>query len=406
MERGLLGERNFSLLVGAVGLSALGDWLAVVPLALHLEEATSSGLVLAALFIALWAPVVVLAGPAGLVVDRFDRSRVLLTVSILQAVVAVALAFVEATMPILVLTALLGAGFAFAQPAEFALIPAVAGAARVRQANGYVETSRYVGFTLGPLLGGVLAAGGGLRVALVVNAATFVVVAGAALALRSVSKTPARRADEEQPRRAREGFASLVSEPGLAIVMAVAFVSLLFMTASAPAEVFFAKDFLDAGDAGYGALISSWTLAMALGSLVIARRVPVASLATVALAAMVVQGAGLAIPTLWLVFVFALGGYFVGGLAHGTKNVLVRTLVHQRVPERLHGRAFAAYNALRNGAELVALAGGGLLIAALGARWTLFLAGAIPIAAALGALVVARRTLAEEGKRLVPSEAP
>jgi hypothetical protein len=91
-------------------------------------------------------------------------------------------------------------------------------------------------------------------------------------------------------------------------------------------------------------------------------------------------------------FAFAL--YFVGGLAHGTKNVLVRTLIHERVPEALHGRAYAAYNALRNGAELVALVGGGLLVVALGARWTLFLAGAIPMAAGLVAVMVARRRLA------------
>jgi hypothetical protein len=71
----------------------------------------------------------------------------------------------------------------------------------------------------------------------------------------------------------------------------------------------------------------------------------------------------------------------------------VRTLMHRRVPERLHGRAFAAYAALRNGAELVALLGGGLLIVALGARWTLFVAGAVPVLAGLVAIAVAWRRL-------------
>jgi MFS family permease len=67
--------------------------------------------------------------------------------------------------------------------------------------------------------------------------------------------------------------------------------------------------------------------------------------------------------------------------------VLVRTLVHTRVPDELRGRAWAAYSAARNGAELVALVGGGLLVSAVGARWTLLLAGALPIAAATAALV-------------------
>lgn len=73
------------------------------------------------------------------------------------------------------------------------------------------------------------------------------------------------------------------------------------------------------------------------------------------------------------------------------KNVLVRTLIGERVPAELHGRAFAAYNGLRNGAELVALACGGLLVAAVGARATLAVAGAIPVLAALAGLVAYRR---------------
>jgi|SRR5689334_23102515 len=82
-----------------------------------------------------------------------------------------------------------------------------------------------------------------------------------------------------------------------------------------------------------------------------------------------------------------------GGLGHGTKNVLARTLIQKQVPSRLHGRAFAAYNGLRNGAELIALAAGGVLVAAIGARTTLALAGAIPLLAAPAGLAVYRARL-------------
>ena len=175
----------------------------------------------------------------------------------------------------------------------------------------------------------------------------------------------------------------------------------LLMTASATAEVFFARDVLGIGDVGYGGLLACWTLGMALGATFAAPRVATGSLALAALAAVAVQGSGLALPTLWLVAAFAFAAYLVGGLAHGTKNVVVRTLMHQRVPESLHGRAFAAYNALRNGAELVALLGGGLLVAAIGARWTLLAAGAAPVAAGIVAIGLGRRRLAAAA----PSEA-
>ena len=387
-------SRDLTILVGAVGLSALGDWLALVPLALQLEETTDSGIVVALLFVAVWSPAVLLAGPAGLLTDRYDTRRVLLVVSLAQAMVAVALAFVSGTAAILVLGTLLGVGFALAQPAEFALVPVVAGEARLAVANGRVETARYVGFTVGPLAGGALAAAGGMRAAMLVNAATFAVVAAAAAIVRA-PRSERRPEPEARQKRAWAGAAFLVQDRVLAVVMTVAFVSLLFMTASATAEVFFATDYLDIGDIGYGALLTSWTLGMALGATFLSRRIATGMLAMGALVAIVVQGFGLAGPTLWLVPAFAFAMYFVGGLAHGTKNVLVRTLIHQRVPENLHGRAYAAYNALRNGAELVALVGGGLLVVALGARWTLFLAGAIPLAAGLVAIGLARRRLAE-----------
>jgi len=228
---------------------------------------------------------------------------------------------------------------------------------------------------------------------MLVNALTFLAVAVAAVVVRVSPRTDARDHDTHE-RRALAGAAYLVQDRVLAIVMAVGFVSLLFMTASATAEVFFAKDYLDIGDIGYGALIASWTLGMALGATFVPRHVATGMLAMAALVAIVVQGFGLAAPTLWLVPVFA-ALYLVGGLAHGAKNVLVRTLIHERVPEHVHGRAYAAYNALRNGAELVALIGGGLLVAVLGARWTLFFAGAIPVTAGLVAIAVTRGRLVE-----------
>jgi MFS family permease len=381
-------RRGINRLSAAILLSALGDFLALIPLALHLQDESGSGIVVAALFIALWSPVVVLAAPAGLLVDRAHPRRLLIAVSAAQAVVAVGLAFADSTAAILALAALLGCGTAVGQPAEFALVPAVTEPDRMTAANGRIESARYLGYMLGPLLGGALAAGGGTRFALLVDAASFAVVALVALSLRTRRvAVPEHDADAG---RARDGMAFLMRDRVLALVMIVAFTSLLFMTASATAEVFFATEVLDVGELGYGVLMAAWMGGMVLGATTLPRRVPAAAAATVALVAISVQGAGLALPTLWLVVAFALGAYVVGGAAQGLKNVLIRTLIHERVPERLHGRAYAAYNAVRNGAELIALAGGGLLVSAIGARWTLLLAGALPVLAALAGLAARR----------------
>ena len=156
----------------------------------------------------------------------------------------------------------------------------------------------------------------------------------------------------------------------------------------------FATESLDVGERGYGLLMALWTAGMAAGALGLARRVPARLLAAGALVAVAVQGAGIAVPTLWVLAPLAGVGYLVGGLAHGTKNVLVRTLIHERAPDHLRGRAYAAYNGLRNGAEIVALTCGGVLIATAGARWTLLLAGGLPVLVALVALVAALRAAA------------
>lgn len=405
MPRPLLGQRDVRLIVAAVGISALGDFLLWVPLTLHLQEIGESGIVVAGLFIALWTPVVVLAPVAGLLVDRLEARGVLLVASLAQAAIAASLAFaLDSVAAILVLATLLGIGFAFAQPAEFALVPVIAGERRLTEINGFIETARYAGLTLGPLIGGVLAGFGGTEIAMLVNAATFGVVAAVALLLTARRRPEV--ATEGPPDRARDGLVYLFRERTLALVMSVLAVSLLFMTATVTAEVFFLKEDLEVSDAVYGVMFACWTVGMVVGALVVARRFPPTALALGALLMILLQGAGIGLQTVWLAVGFAGAMWVLGGIGHGTKNVLTRTLIQQQVPDRLHGRAFAAYNGLRNGAELVALAAGGLLVTAIGGRATLALAGAIPVVAALIGLALYRRPRTVRAVEPEPAPAP
>lgn len=385
----LFRDRDFRLVAGSVGLSALGDWVAIVALGLFIGESTDSGFTVALLWICLFGPSVLVAGFAGALVDRVETTRLLSGVSALGAAVAVALAFTSAVPLALVLTACLGVVFAVSQPCEFALVPPLAGK-RVQEANGHVETARYVGFGVGPLLGGFLFSWGGLELAMLVDALTFAAVAVAALSLR-VKRPPDELEAGELAPRARDGIAFLYRDPLLALVMTVAFGSLFFMSAVWVGELFFVEDVLEMGDVAYASMFSVWTIGMALGALLLSRRVAVTSLAVVGLLAASIQGLGLALPALWLSFAFYLACAFVGGAAHGVKNVMYRSLVHVRVPENLHGRAFAAYNAIRNTAEIGAFAAGGLLVTAIGARGTLAYAGGLSALVGLAGLLALAR---------------
>lgn len=385
-----LRDRDFRLVAASVGLSALGDWVAIVALGLHIKDVTDSGFAVAGLWICLFGPSVLLAGHAGLLVDRIEATRLLAAVSAVGAVAAAALAFSSGTGPVLALTAVLGMVFATTQPAEFALVPLLSGERRIHEANGHIETARYVGFGVGPLLGGFLFAAGGLELAMLVDAATFAFVAVAALSLR-VRRRPGAVGEGEMAPRARDGIAYLFRDRTLGLVMVVAFTSLLFMSAVWVGELFFVQDVLGRGDVAYGTMLSIWTMGMALGAMLLSRRVAIAAVAATGLAAAATQGAALALPALWLGFAFWLACSFVGGLAHGLKNVMFRSLIHVSVPDDLHGRAFAAYNGIRNSAELGAFAAGGVLVATIGARGTLAYAGGLSaLAGAIGLLALVR----------------
>jgi Na+/melibiose symporter-like transporter len=376
MRGSLFRDRDFRLVAGSVGLSAMGDWVAIVALGLHIKEMTDSGFDVAALWVCLFAPSVLVAGHAGLLSDRIEATRVLAVVSAIGAVAATALALVGGVAPVLALTAALGLVFATTQPAEFALIPVLSGEDRIQEANGHVETARYIGFGVGPLLGGFLFAAGGLELAMLVDAATFAAVALAALSLR-VRRPPAEIGGQVAAPRARDGVAFLFRDRALALVMVVAFTSLLFMSAVWVGELFFVEDALGKGEVAYGTMLSIWTLGMAVGAMALSRRVAAGAFATAGVAAAAIQGAALALPVLWLSFAFFLACSLVGGLAHGLKNVMFRSLIHTHVPDDLHGRAYAAYNGIRNSAELGAFAAGGVLVAAIGPRGTLGYAGGL-----------------------------
>jgi Na+/melibiose symporter-like transporter len=375
--------RDLRLLSGAVLLSAAGDLLMVVVLSLRVHDLTGSGFAVAAVFATLMAPIVLLGPPAGRLVDRTETRRLLLAVSLAQALAAAALVFAGGLAPILVLTTLLGAGAAFAGPAEAALVPALAAAADtagLSRANGWVESARYAGFTLGPLAASALTAAGGTRAGLAANAASFACVAAAAALLRT-RREPAPTA--RVTRRADGGLALLAADPVLRVAVGAAVAGLLFISASMTVEVFYVRDVVGAGGGGFALVFAAWTGGMVAGAIGLAPRVRAGLLAAGGLLALALQGAGMAAAACWPVLAWVMAGYLVGGAGHGVKNVLLRTLIQQRVAAAAHGRAFAAYNAARNTAELGALALGGLALSLLGAQTALLLAGLGPVAAGL-----------------------
>ena len=333
-------------------------------------------------------PAVALAPLAGLVADRHESVRVIVVASLVQAIVAAGLAFATDLAVILALASLLAAGNAFGQAAEFTLVPAVAAAGRVAEATGLLEAARYAGFAAGPLLAAAVATLGA-RPALLVNAATFALIAAGAAAMRW-RRVPGPRAAGEDA-RALAGVHLLRGDRVLRITIGAAVGALLFISAALTVEIFYIKDVIGAGDSAYALVLCVWMAGMAAGAAALAPRVPAGLAAGGALVALAAQGGtGMGIQAAWAILPLAFAGYLVGGVANGVKNVLLRVLISERVPAAFHGRAFAAYNALRNSAEFVAVGAGGALVTALGPRAALVIAGLGPMIAAVAGLLALR----------------
>jgi len=369
---------------GAIAVSAVGDWVAVLALALRANEHWK-GFGVSVIFIALWSPIALLAGHAGLIVDRLETRTVAIVASLFQCAVVAVLAFSTGSVAaMLALTVLLGVGAAIGQAAEFALVPLLAGPRTLGRANGLVESARGVGFAVGPLVGGALAAGVGTKAALLADAASFLLIAGA---LTSVSVRRHAVRVEGAALRARDGLTMLFSERALATAMGAGALTLVFMSASIPGDFVYTTEDLGMSALALGFVITVWAVGMIVASNLLAPRVPAHAVAMIALLAAATQGFSKFVAPFWMVFPFMVGCYVFGGLSHGVKNTLFRTLIHQRIEPARHGQAFAAYNGLRNGAELIALAFGGALVAAIGGAGTLWLAGGAAGAAGLGGVL-------------------
>jgi predicted MFS family arabinose efflux permease len=387
-------DRDLRIVAAAIAVSAIGDWVAMIALSLRANELWK-GAGVAVLLICLWSPLAALAGHVGVLVDRLETRAVAVWSALFQAAIACSLAFAATLPEIYALTILLGIGVAVSQAAEFALVPMLAGSREIARANGLVESMRAIGFAVGPLIAGAIAASAGTKLALLADAATFLVIGIVLLGL------PVRRRIEHLAGtgpRARDGIQLLFSERVLAIVLGFGAVTLVFMSASIPGDFAYVAE-LGHKDLGIGIVLSVWAIGMIVASNTIAHRVSLGAIALVTLLAASLQGLAKFVAPFWTVFPFMVAWWFVGGLGHGLKNTGFRTLIHQRVDPDRHGRAFAAFNGLRNTAELVALAGGGVLVATLGARGTLWIAGGVSALAGLTgvAMLSAARGRTESG---------
>lgn len=172
---------DFARLWIAQVISLLGDWFNVIALsALVSEYSGGSGMAISGLLIARFLPPLVVSPLAGVLIDRFDRKRLLILSDVLRAVIILLLLF--ATGPdmlwlIYLLTVIQFCLSALFEPGRSAIMPSLVQPDDLLKANTLGNVTWSVMLAFGAMAGGAVTAALGTAAALVIDALTFLVSA-------------------------------------------------------------------------------------------------------------------------------------------------------------------------------------------------------------------------------------
>jgi MFS family permease len=261
---------GFSHLAGAYAINELGNWIGEIALAVLVFDQTGSPLATAALFLGMQFAPGFLGQALVARVEPHGTKRMLPLLYLLEGATFVALAATADNFALWLVVVLATIDGTLAIGAR-ALIRASAAAVLkpyglLREGNAIIN----VGFTgagaVGPVLAGIAVATVGVKTALLIDAASFVLVAATLAAATSLPQVRAQ--PERWWARLRDGYAYIARKQVLRRLMTMQAAAFVFFSLVLPIEIVYAKETLDVGDSGYGALLSAWGIGMVLGSLV------------------------------------------------------------------------------------------------------------------------------------------
>ncbi len=386
-------NRDVRILFYAQIVSYLGDWFAYVALAGLVQDATGSRLLVSLVFVAFSLPSFLFSPIGGPAADRFDRRRLLIVVSLVQAVAAAALLVADSVhiWAVFVFQGVISAGAAFVRPAVEAAIPNLTlSPLELGQANALLGSSWGVMLALGAAVGGVFSEVFGRNAAFLANAASFVLAAALFGMIRKpmqehevgrhLDRPPMRPlADMGEARRfARRDhvvLALMASKATFAVGAGV--VSQLAVLAS---------DVFKSGDTGRGLLIGARGIGAGLGPVLAARftrgdtrRILLICGTAGCAFSLLYLGAAWA-PSLWISVALVAAAHLGGG----AQWTLTTYGLQMRAPDEIRGRVLAGDFAIVTLVLSVTSFTAGLVSEAIGVRAAITIfAGAAGVAGAV-----------------------
>jgi MFS family permease len=358
---------GFAALVVARAVSVVGDGIGTLALVLHVQADQGTGTAIGLLLLAASLPRL-LSPLTGTLADRVDRRSVLAAGELGQG--ALLLVAVLWLPPLPILLALLLAKATIVTISEAAgagAVPSLVDDADLPAANAILGGLRQGGEVLGPLLGGLVVAAGGVRAGLAVDALTFLV--SVPLLLR-LPRLPALPPEAGIGADALAGLRYAMSQP-LVRNLTIGFF-LIGLTAGDDVALPFLAGELGAGERGTGTLYAAVGAGLILGYLVLARGGR--RLAGLVLGAGV-AAAGNVATGLAPGLVAAVAFQVVRGLGLAAYETSLQTTLQRGVAGPMLGRVFANVYGAANLAACIALLAAGPLLDATSARTVLLVSG-------------------------------
>jgi MFS family permease len=330
-------------------LSNIGSWMQNVVLGALAYDLTESPSFLGVLLFAQLGPLLLFSMVGGMLADAFDRRRLLVTVSVVQGLLSLALAGVTLSddpslVALVGIVFLIGMGQAVFGPTYSALLPALVGKRDLAGAISLNSAQMNGSRVIGPIVGAAVFAGVGESWVFVINALSFLLVIWALLSVRLPAPTP-DTSGLRGIRRVLAGFTVAKDDPVVARCLIVIFTfSLLSLPFIGQLPTLADRNLgIAAKSTEYGWLYASFGVGALLGALSIGTVLAARSLERVVRVGLVAFAVFLAGFSLLRSAAPAYPAVLLVGLAYFAVITSLSTVLQQRLDDANRGRVMALW---------------------------------------------------------------
>ena len=367
-----MGELLELLWAGQI-VSEIGDNfnnIAVFALAMAL---THSGMVVTGVLLARAIPAITIGPLAGVLLDRFDRKRIMIASDLVRALVALGFILAVTSHRIWVLyvfSALLMVASPFFTAGRSAILPTIASPAEIHIANSLTQTTRWLTLTVGTFLGATIIAIG-YKWAFAFNAFSFVFSAWCIWHLRApdASGFRAKRkvlVEDDGIRPWQEYLDGLRYMRSVPLVFAIALLSVGWATGGGAAQILFTlfgEKVFNRGASGIGIIWGFAGLGLLSGGIFanwLGRRLSFNGYKLTVLIDLVTHGAAYVLFSREQRFGLALLFIFISRVGMAVNSVLNYSYLLRTVPNRFRGRVFATIDTFEWSMMMVSMMGAGI----------------------------------------------